>query len=202
MYRTCLYLSSAPYSHVADIATLLNPRFAVDGVVHTYREGDTAQEGWTKVKHVPASAAVAYFDGSWRSRVRWRRVNIPSSSGASSSSSNTSKSGKGAKGANGQSGKDAAAMEGTLIDMSSLLIVPKRVRPLATQHAYESRRLWESVTSRLQAREFGEATRNKQAIEQRQRDEAAERKRKGEEYVLFLCLCAGHGHWKRADFFV
>ncbi|THG98317.1 hypothetical protein EW145_g7447, partial [Phellinidium pouzarii] len=59
----------------------------------------------------------------------------------------------------------------------------KRVRPLEAQHAYESRRLWESVTSRLLAKEYGEATRNKHTIEQRQRENAAERKKKGEEFM-------------------
>jgi hypothetical protein len=39
--------------------------------------------------------------------------------------------------------------------------------------------LWETVTSRLLKKEFGDATKEKVAIEQKQRDEAAERKRKG-----------------------
>lgn len=60
-------------------------------------------------------------------------------------------------------------------------MVPKRVRPLENQHAFESRKLWDSVTSKLVSKEYGEATKNKQAIEQRQRDMAADRKRKGEE---------------------
>ncbi|KAI5121130.1 hypothetical protein M0805_002802 [Coniferiporia weirii] len=131
-----------------------SPRFAVEGVIHTYCEGETAHEEWTKVKHVPPSVAQAYLDGSWRGRVGWRRANASPS--------------------------DASA---TLIDLSPLLIVPKRVRPLEMQHAYESRRLWEGVTSRLLAKEYSEATRNKHTIEQRQRDRAAERKKKGEEHV-------------------
>ena len=40
------------------------------------------------------------------------------------------------------------------------------------------------MTSRLVGKEYGEATRFKQAIEQRQREKAAERKKKGEECVL------------------
>ena len=60
-------------------------------------------------------------------------------------------------------------------------MIPKRVRPPEKQHHYESRKLWESMTSKLLAKEYGEATKNKQAIEQRQRDRAAERKKKGEE---------------------
>ena len=67
-----------------------------------------------------------------------------------------------------------------------MLVVPKRVRPLDKQHAFESRRLWESVTSRLLTREYGEANKHKHIIEQRQRDHAAERKKKGEEFVFSL----------------
>jgi len=71
----------------------------------------------------------------------------------------------------------------TLLDLTTLRIVPKAVRPLEKQLPEESRRLWESVTSRLLRKEFGDATREKIAIEQRQRDEAAERKRKGVEFI-------------------
>ena len=60
-------------------------------------------------------------------------------------------------------------------------IMPKVVRPLERQLENESRRLWENVTDNLMKREFGEATREKVGIEQRQRDEAAERKRRGVE---------------------
>lgn len=73
----------------------------------------------------------------------------------------------------------------TLIDLAPLRSVPKMVRPISKQHQTESRKLWESVTSRLLRKEFGEATRAKHVIEQRQRDEAAERKRRGVECVNF-----------------
>jgi hypothetical protein len=58
-------------------------------------------------------------------------------------------------------------------------MIPKQVRSLERQLPNESRKLWDEVTSRLLAKEFGEATKAKLAIEQRQRDEASERKRKG-----------------------
>ena len=59
--------------------------------------------------------------------------------------------------------------------------MPKSVRPLSGQHPNESRKLWEHVTSNLLKKEFSEATRVKLAIEQKQRDIAAERKKKGVE---------------------
>jgi len=67
----------------------------------------------------------------------------------------------------------------TLIDLSTLHIIPKSVRPLERQLPFESRKLWESVTDKLLKKEFSEATRAKIAIEQKQRDDAAERKKKG-----------------------
>jgi oxysterol-binding protein-related protein 9/10/11 len=76
----------------------------------------------------------------------------------------------------------------TLIDLTPLRVVPKKVRPISKQQSSESRRLWESVTSRLFRKEYGEATRAKHIIEQRQRDEAAERKRRGLEFRPFYPL--------------
>lgn len=69
----------------------------------------------------------------------------------------------------------------TLIDLSTLHIIPKFVRPLEKQLPFESRKLWESVTHNLLKKEFSEATRAKITIEQKQRDDAAERKKKGVE---------------------
>ncbi|KAF5314203.1 hypothetical protein D9758_018947 [Tetrapyrgos nigripes] len=91
----------------------------------------------------------------------------------------------GTKGTMG-TGKDKDKAKGEeewnmLIDLSTLFPVPKQVRPLDRQEKYECRKLWEGVTSRLLKEEFSEATKEKVVIEQRQRDEAGERRRKGEE---------------------
>lgn len=67
-------------------------------------------------------------------------------------------------------------------------MIPKSVRPLSVQQPNESRKLWEQVTSNLLKKEYSEATRVKLTIEQRQRDLAAERKKKGTEYATFLLL--------------
>jgi len=66
-----------------------------------------------------------------------------------------------------------------LIDLSTLFQLPKTVRPLEKQQPRESRKLWQNVTDHLLKKEFSEATKEKVAIEQRQRDEAAERKKAG-----------------------
>jgi oxysterol-binding protein-related protein 9/10/11 len=58
--------------------------------------------------------------------------------------------------------------------------VAKTVRPLNEQKSNESRKLWDGVTNALLKKEYSEATKIKQAIEQTQRDITAQRKRKGE----------------------
>jgi hypothetical protein len=152
--------------------------------VHRYNPSSHEHEEWTKVKHVPTSRVEAYFEGCWRSVVRWRPASsvttATSSGGSTPPAAAAAASAKGKKGASG----DDDDKWTTLIDLTPLRAVPKAVRPTSKQHPSESRRLWDSVTSGLFRKEYGEATRAKHVIEQRQRDEAAERKRRGIEYVL------------------
>ncbi|WWC86563.1 uncharacterized protein L201_001440 [Kwoniella dendrophila CBS 6074] len=70
----------------------------------------------------------------------------------------------------------------TLLDLDLLALIPKDVRPLEEQDEQESRRLWDPVTQHLIGKNWGEATKQKQVIEQIQRDKAAARKAKGEEH--------------------
>ena len=77
-----------------------------------------------------------------------------------------------------RAGEDDSAYR-HLIDLSQLHVIPKSVRPLEKQLHNESRKLWGDVTSKLLSKEYSEANRHKQTIEQKQRDDAAERKRKG-----------------------
>ncbi|KAH9849622.1 hypothetical protein C2E23DRAFT_736864 [Lenzites betulinus] len=128
-------------------------QFALEGLIYTYDPKETVHEEWTRVKHVPRERVLAVFDGSWRQRIRWKRVDAPDSEYA------------------------------TLLDLSTLHVVPKTVRPLEKQLPTESRKLWESVTTKLLNKEYGEATKHKLVIEQKQRDEAAERKRKGVQFL-------------------
>ncbi|KAJ6532767.1 hypothetical protein DFH09DRAFT_1182229 [Mycena vulgaris] len=132
--------------------------------------GETQHNEWTKVKHVPQARVVAVFDGSWRNRIRWRRVGVNSYPDTTPSS---------------YSSPFPIPHEeeyATLLDLSVLEVLPKNVRPLEKQLPNESRRLWDSVTTRLLKKEFSDATREKVGIEQKQRDIAADRKRKGVEF--------------------
>lgn len=151
--------------------------FALEGVIHTYEEGETEHEEWTKAKHVPADRIVAYFDGSWKGRIRYRLAN--------GSTSVSDKSSPVPSAATSRSDLTTGVEDewATLIDISTLHPVPKAVRPLENQISTESRKLWDPVTSRLLKKEYSEATKFKQAIEQKQRDDAAERRNKGVECV-------------------
>ncbi|ODO06215.1 hypothetical protein L198_01447 [Cryptococcus wingfieldii CBS 7118] len=63
-----------------------------------------------------------------------------------------------------------------LLDLDQLALIPKDVRPIEEQDEYESRKLWEPVTQQLLNKNWGEATKSKQTIEQAQRDKAQARK--------------------------
>ena len=148
--------------------------FLLEGVIHTCTMGDTEHEAWTKVRHVPRSRVVAVFDGSWKHHIRWRRTGSTNSSAATSASDVTSTT------------ETETGEHSTLLDLSTLKVIPKAVRPIERQLPNESRKLWHEVTTRLIKKEYGEATKYKLAIEQRQRDEAVERKRQGVEYVSIV----------------
>ncbi len=68
-----------------------------------------------------------------------------------------------------------------MLDLTQLALIPKSVRPLSDQDPRESRRLWDPVTQALLAKQWQNATMQKQAIEQKQRDIAAKRKADQEE---------------------
>ncbi|CAD6575916.1 MAG: hypothetical protein TREMPRED_001538 [Tremellales sp. Tagirdzhanova-0007] len=71
----------------------------------------------------------------------------------------------------------------TLLDLNVLALIPKSVRPLSEQDPQESRRLWDPVTQALLAKQWQNATVQKQMIEQKQRDAAAKRKAENCEFV-------------------
>jgi hypothetical protein len=181
--------------------------FLLEGVVHLVYESDGERcDEWTKVKHVPRDRVIACFEGSWRGGVKWRRVGVGSyafhrgqqvNSGAVRSTASspapshvklpvppmplTSSSRTEVASISGSSLGGVDEPWQTLLDVSTLLVIPKAVRPLDRQHASESRKLWEKVTDRLVKKEYSEATKEKVQIEQRQRDEATERKKNGVE---------------------
>lgn len=68
------------------------------------------------------------------------------------------------------------------IDVNALNIIKKQVRPISLQDENESRKLWKEVTAGLRFNEIDKATNAKQALEQKQRDEAKARKESGKDW--------------------
>jgi len=184
--------------------------FLLEGVMHLVYETDEGGcEDWTKVKHVPKDRVVACFEGSWKGGIKWRRVGVGSyalrqdtgsmrSTASSPAPSHaklpvpptplTSFSRSDVLSSLGYgSVSSLAAGSGVtepwlpFLDVSVMDIIPKVVRPLDKQHPRESRKLWENVTDKLMKKEYSDATKEKVQIEQKQRDEAAERKKNGVE---------------------
>ncbi|KAJ2495582.1 hypothetical protein IWW47_004011, partial [Coemansia sp. RSA 2052] len=111
-----------------------------------------------RLKDIPASCqTVATFSGNWDKLVSVKREDRPS---------------------------DSAAR--TLIDMASLEVADKIVKPLDEQGEMESRRVWDPVASKMLQGKFGDATKLKRIVEDAQREKTAARKDRGEEFVPAL----------------
>lgn len=85
----------------------------------------------------------------------------------------------------------------TFLDMSSMPVFPKNVKSVAEQEKFESRRLWREVTQGLKFNNIEQATNAKCGLEQKQREEAKERKEKGEKWDNKMFLPIGENwHFK------
>ncbi|KAI9833871.1 MAG: hypothetical protein M1826_006394 [Phylliscum demangeonii] len=78
--------------------------------------------------------------------------------------------------------RPGAAEKQLLVDLGPLFPVPKFVPAEREQLPNESRRVWHDVTQAIRARDYGRATALKQQVEERQRDQAAERKARHEDF--------------------
>ncbi|XP_050305618.1 oxysterol-binding protein-related protein 9 isoform X2 [Anthonomus grandis grandis] len=81
------------------------------------------------------------------------------------------------------------------IDVNALDIIKKQVRPISQQEENESRRLWKEVTAGLRFNDIDKATNAKQTLEQKQRDEAKDRKGNGKEWQTKLFRKIGEDQW-------
>ncbi|XP_069673311.1 oxysterol-binding protein-related protein 9 isoform X2 [Periplaneta americana] len=77
------------------------------------------------------------------------------------------------------------------VDVNKIDVVKKIVRPIADQAENESRRLWKEVTAGLRLKDIERATDAKFALEQKQRDEAKDRKERGLKWETKLFQEAG-----------
>lgn len=128
----------------------------VEGVIFRY---DPDNDNCTRIKDVPQQDILANIDGCWQEQVYYNIL-----------SAGTTKR------------KNAHENRHLLVDLKPLLPVPKIVPPEEDQLPNESRRFWKDVTAAILSKQYGEATRVKQALEQVQRDRAEERMARKEEW--------------------
>ncbi|KAI4167288.1 MAG: hypothetical protein LQ343_007332 [Gyalolechia ehrenbergii] len=69
-----------------------------------------------------------------------------------------------------------------LIDLNPLWPIPKVIPPENQQLSNESRRFWRGVTEAILNKQYGQATKLKQELEERQREKATARKDQGSEW--------------------
>ncbi|XP_052861880.1 oxysterol-binding protein-related protein 9 [Anopheles cruzii] len=72
----------------------------------------------------------------------------------------------------------------TFVDVNSIPIYKKKVRPVGEQQENESRKVWREVTAGLKMNDIEKATNAKFQVEQKQREEAKERKETFGEWEL------------------
>ncbi|KAL8830833.1 MAG: hypothetical protein Q9170_005560 [Blastenia crenularia] len=69
-----------------------------------------------------------------------------------------------------------------LVDLNPLWPIPKIIPPENQQLSTESRRFWQGVTDAILSKQYGQATKLKQELEERQREKATARKDQGSEW--------------------
>jgi oxysterol-binding protein-related protein 9/10/11 len=157
-YVTCPKTRIKVILHYIEEGWLGKSQHRVQGVMFRY---DPKNDKYTRVKDVPQKDILANIDGCWQDQVYY---SIPSTPAVQTTD-----------------GTDAINKH-LLIDLTPLLPVPKTVPPEHDQLPNESRRFWKDVTTAILSRQYAEATRVKQALEQRQRDKTEERKARNEEW--------------------
>jgi len=94
-------------------------------------------------------------------------------------------------------GKWSSGKTENFLDMSSMPVHTKVVKTVAEQEKYESRRLWREVTQGLKSNNIEQATDAKCFLEQKQREEAKDRKEKAEKWDNRMFLPIGENwHFK------
>ena len=158
-YVTCPNTRLKVILHYLEEGWLGRSQNRVQGVIFRY---DPDNDKYTRIKDVPAKEILAHIDGSWHDQLFYTLS--PASGGKSKDSDNS------------------ASERQLLVDLKPMFPVAKVVPPEEDQLPNESRRFWKEVTEAILSKQFGEATRVKQALEQGQRDKAEARKAQGEEW--------------------
>lgn len=128
----------------------------VEGVV--YRPTDMKSDPVTKLKDVPKEQIVGRIEGVWTEKVWYSPGNT-------------------------EFKKTKESDRVLLMDVTPLVPVIKKCPPQELQLPNESRKFWGGVTEAIEKKQFGTATERKTALEERQRERAAERQAKGETWT-------------------
>jgi len=162
---------------VSDVCFVTCPKTRIKVILHYVEEGwlgksqnrvqgtmfryDPDNDKITRLKDVLQKDILANIDGCWQDRIYYSIPPTPA-----------------VKNTNGTESTN----KHLLVDLTPLLPVPKTVPPEEDQLSYESRRFWKDVTTAILSKQYGEATRVKQALEQGQRDKTEGRKARNEEW--------------------
>lgn len=131
----------------------------VHGLVYRY---DPDNDNITRLKDVPKKDILAEVEGCWQEQIYY---SIPNTSAV-----------------NEEPNTEPTSKKQLLVDLVPLMPVAKVMPPEEDQLPNESRRLWKDVTTAIVNKQYGEATRVKQVLEERQREKAADRKARNEEW--------------------
>lgn len=158
--------------NVADICFVACPKTRLKAILHYVEEGwlgkaqhkviglvyryDPALDKVSKPKDVLEKDIVARIDGCWKEKITFTTPDQEVSVSFFFSCSFHQK-------------------PTLLIDLEPLYPIPKSVPPTADQLSNESLRLWGAVTQAIQTKQWSQATRLKQELEEKQRERAARR---------------------------
>ncbi len=158
-YITCSKTKIKAILHYLDEGWLGSSKNIVQGVVFRY---DPKNDKITKLKDIPEKDVLAKVEGCWKEQVYYTIPSTPAVKKEPNTNPTDNKQ--------------------LLIDLKPLMPVPKIVPPEEDQIPNESRIFWKKVTTALLNKQFNEATKEKQIIEERQREKAAERQARNEEW--------------------
>jgi hypothetical protein len=158
-FVTCPKTRLKAILHYLDEGWIGKTQNIVQGVIYRY---DPDNDKITRLKDIPEKSIVARIEGCWKEKIFYTIPSTP----AVSKEPNT----------------EPTEKKQLLIDLLPLMPVPKMVPPEEDQLPNESRVFWKDVTNAIMNKQYGEATKAKQAIEERQREKAAERQVRNEEW--------------------
>ena len=142
------------------------------GVIYTY---DPQNDNRTRIKDVHDRDVLARLEGSWTDQVQYTLSGSKVSSPRQMRMLVTNHS-------HDQTNTNTTQEPQILVDLNPLFPSPKIVPPESSQLPNESQRFWAAVTAAIRNKQFGQATKLKQELEERQREKAAARAERKDEW--------------------